>query len=57
MTTKEKKALLVELIELMLYCGYDISDMVGIPLSKFNFNGGVQSAIESYKKEKQKIDN
>lgn len=36
-TTQRKKELLVRLIELMLYTGYDISDLVGRPLSYFNY--------------------
>ncbi|QHB40951.1 hypothetical protein HWC99_gp20 [Flavobacterium phage vB_FspS_tant8-1] len=51
----EKRKLLVEMIELMIFCGYDITNHVGRPLSYFDFEK-VQQFIEVLKKEKNEID-
>ena len=37
LTTQKKKYYLSKYIEMQVYWGMDISDMVGVPLSKFNF--------------------
>jgi hypothetical protein len=50
MTPLEKRKLLVKLVELMLYTGYDISDLMGRPLSYFDFEK-IKVAIKKYQKE------
>jgi len=50
MTPLEKRKLLVKMIELMVFTGYDFSDYVGKPLSYFDFDK-VKSAIKKYQKE------
>jgi hypothetical protein len=55
MDLKQKKKLITELIELKIYCGYDVSDLVFKPASYFDFEG-VKKVILKYKKEKKFID-
>lgn len=52
----EKKKILVQAIELMIFCGYDISDFVGVSLLKFDFDK-LKNFIEKLEKEKQEIEN
>lgn len=52
----DKKRLLVQLIELYIYCGYDISDLVGRPFAYFNYDA-VINAIQGLTNEKNSIDN
>lgn len=56
MTRIEKKKILVYAIELMIFCGYDISDFVGVPLSNFDFDK-INIFIEKLEKEKSQIEN
>lgn len=37
MKQKEKRILLARMVELYVHCGYDISGIVGQPLSYFNW--------------------
>ena len=37
MTIKEKRKLLAELVELYVKLGYDITDIVGYPLNRFDW--------------------
>lgn len=53
MTPKEKRKLLVQLIELLVFGGYDITPYVGFELKKFDFEGGVQKVIDDLKKEQK----
>lgn len=45
LTPTQKKKLLAKMLELMVNMGYSIEQYVGLPLSKFNFEG-VQKKIE-----------
>ncbi len=56
MKPKEKKQLLKEMIELMIFCGYDIINVVGKPLSFFNYQF-ISEFIERLKEEKEIIEN
>ena len=55
MDIKEKKKLIVQLIELKIYCGYDVSDLIFKPSTYFDYDG-VKKVILKYKKEKKIID-
>lgn len=55
LTKAEKLALLQNLIELRIFCGYAIDDLIGIPLARFNFDA-VEIAIQEMEKEKATID-
>ena len=44
MEPREKRLLLVQLIEKYVQSGYDISDLVGRPLSYFNW-GAIQKLV------------
>jgi len=46
MTTSDKRALLVELIELSVFNAHDISPLVGKPLSYFNYEAIKQAIAE-----------
>jgi hypothetical protein len=55
MKNEEKRKLLSEVIELMIYCAYDHKDLVGRPLSYFDYE-----ALANYRNqliiEKKEID-
>ena len=55
LTKAEKLALLQTLIELWVFCGYSITDVIGIPLARINFDA-VKKAIQEMEKEKAIID-
>ena len=50
MKPKEKRQLLVDLIELHVRYGYDITPFVGRPLSYFDYNK-VKESIKEFKKD------
>jgi hypothetical protein len=54
MKPKDKKRLLITLIELEVFLGYDISNLVGKQLSQFNWDG-VMNVIELRKQEYKKV--
>lgn len=45
-TPEEKRKMLIELIELHIYCGYDISELVGRPLNYYNYENIAESIQE-----------
>lgn len=47
-TAKQKLALLTELVELRIYTGYRIDDIIGLPFSHFNYDA-VKNDIVVYK--------
>lgn len=53
-TIPQKRALLVRLIELYIFCGYGIADTVGRPFSYFNFEK-VEETIARLETEKELI--
>ncbi len=49
----DKRLLLTKLIEIEIQLGYDISDLVGYPLSSFNWDGvadTLEKRYDEYKK-------
>ena len=54
-TAQQKRELLRRLVELMIYCGYDVTDLMGRPLSYFNWDN-IENSIGVYNKEKREID-
>jgi cell division protein FtsB len=55
MVLKDKKKLIVKLTELMLYCGYDITDLIFKPSTYYDYDK-VKVSIAKYTKEKKQID-
>ena len=55
MDLKERKKLIVQLIELKIYCGYDITNLIFKPSTYFDFEK-VKISISKLKKEKKQID-
>lgn len=53
--TKEQKMLYVEMIELLIYCGYDILPFVGKPFSYFDYDK-IANEVVRLKREKKGID-
>jgi hypothetical protein len=49
----DKRILLIRLIEIELQLGYDISDLVGYPLSSFNWDGIADTLEKRYKEYKK----
>jgi len=52
MTPNEKRKKLAELIELYIFCGYDIASLMGRELGYFNFDF-VEETILRLKEEKE----
>lgn len=48
LTTLQKKQMIAELIELRVQTGYEILDLIGVPLSRFNYDA-VQNSINYYR--------
>lgn len=55
MTPTEKRILLKEFIELLIFCGYDITDLMGRELSYFDFDK-IKARIKDLEIEKKLID-
>jgi hypothetical protein len=53
-TLKQRYYLLASLIELRIYCGYSITDLIGKQLSYFDFDKITNSILE-LEKEREKI--
>jgi hypothetical protein len=54
MTPNQKRNKLRKFIELSIYCGYDITDYLGRPLSYFNFQA-LDGVIKELELEEEQI--